>query len=95
MLTTEEPIGRTSEPEMMQSAREGPGLVYKLPLEPGLYDVRLSFAEIGGKVAGERIFDVRAEGNPILVGLDIAAQVGQYNGFAHVERVAVLDGELL
>ncbi|MDA1049746.1 MAG: PQQ-binding-like beta-propeller repeat protein [Planctomycetota bacterium] len=40
------------------------------------YTVRLTFAELEGRAAGERVFDVSIEGKPVLEHFDIAAETG-------------------
>ncbi|MDP3674293.1 MAG: glycoside hydrolase family 2 TIM barrel-domain containing protein [Novosphingobium sp.] len=48
---------------------------YRIPLDPGRYDVKLTFVEPSAK-PGERVFDVLANGRPVLQGLDVAAAAG-------------------
>lgn len=59
--------------------------------QPGTYRVRLLFAEDYFR-PGERVFDVAAEGRPVVQGLDLAAVAGK--GVAHDEvfTVDVTDG---
>jgi PKD repeat protein len=40
------------------------------------YRVKLHFAEIGGAAAGQRVFDVKLQGQTVLSSFDIAAQAG-------------------
>ncbi|MHC4701606.1 MAG: outer membrane protein assembly factor BamB family protein, partial [Planctomycetota bacterium] len=47
--------------------------------QPRPYTVRLHFAEIAGCSSGERLFDVSLQGEPALVGFDIAKAAGGTN----------------
>jgi outer membrane protein assembly factor BamB len=47
--------------------------------QPRPYTVRLYFAEIAGCEAGRRLFDVSLQGEPVLVGFDIAKAAGGTN----------------
>ena len=67
-------ISGTEDVDVAASYRQG-RFSYVLPLAPGRYNVRLTFAE-PKLVAGERRFDVLANGLPVLTGLDVAAQAG-------------------
>jgi len=59
------------------------------------YTVRLHFAELGGKDAGERVFDVRLEGLAVLEGFDIAQATGGANRPVVREfKNVVIEGEL-
>ncbi len=80
--TPEHPIWGTRDPGMYQNRREGV-FSYKIPLKPGSHELRLHFAEVmfgetniagGGETS--RLFTVRANGQPILDGVDIVADAG-------------------
>lgn len=62
--------------------------------QAGVYRVRLLMAEDWYERAGQRVFDVAAEGKPAVEGIDIAGAVGK--GAAHdvTFDVAVTDGRL-
>lgn len=61
---------------------------YDIPLtEPGLYRVRLLFAETAFPGAQRRVFDVTAEGNLVVNDLDVFREVGFRT--AHVETIVV------
>jgi hypothetical protein len=69
----------TQDPAIFQSRREGV-FSYDIPLEPGIYELRLYFAETlfgEGNIAGGgdtyRIFNVLANGTPIARELDVIA----------------------
>ena len=64
-----------SDPRLYDSFREG-GFSYRIPVPPGRYKVTLKFAEPVGSAAGERVFDVLANGKPVLKRFDILAAAG-------------------
>jgi PKD repeat protein/N-acetylneuraminic acid mutarotase len=75
-----------------------PELQYALPVAvtPATYRVRLHFADIyeGTHQVGGRIFGVEMEGETVLGGLDIFAQVGGFAALVVETDVAVGDGVL-
>ena len=101
-------IDGTDEPEVYLTQRRGdargqPGeFSYSIPVpEPGLYQVRLHFAEIywgaeggapGGR--GKRVFSVDAEGEPALVDYDIYDDVGPMTAVIKQFEIEVEDGSL-
>jgi hypothetical protein len=75
-------IWRTQDPAFYRTSRQG-NFRYDLPLRPGVYELRLHFAETefgpestgtGGE--GDRIMTVRANGKTLLSGFDVAADAG-------------------
>ncbi|MFV2066909.1 MAG: malectin domain-containing carbohydrate-binding protein, partial [Pirellulales bacterium] len=72
--------------EIFQTERFGTvlaqGLQWNLPVPPGDYEVRLYFAEIydGATAPGNRVFDVRIEGQLLLNNYDVLADVGPLTG---------------
>jgi len=76
------PILNTRDPNLYRSRREG-AFHYDIPLRPGVYEMRLHFAEVlygAGNIAsgGEstRIFRILANGRPIVENLDVIADAG-------------------
>jgi beta-galactosidase len=67
-------ITGTQEIDAASSYRQG-RFTYAIPLTPGRYSVRLTFVE-PKLAAGERRFDVLANGARVLPDLDVAAQAG-------------------
>jgi Malectin domain len=72
----------TRDPKMYQTRREGP-FNYDIPLKPGVYELRLHFAEtlfgdtnIAGGGETSRLFNVRANGKTILDQVDVIADAG-------------------
>ncbi|UQN09750.1 NPCBM/NEW2 domain-containing protein [Deinococcus sp. QL22] len=49
---------------------------YKVPVANGKYQVRLHFAELNKTAAGQRVFDVKVEGQTVLNRFDIFAEAG-------------------
>lgn len=60
----------------------------------GYYRVRLLMAEDWFTKAGQRVFDVSAEGSPSLSGVDIAGSVGKAAAYDRTFTVQVTDGTL-
>jgi hypothetical protein len=87
-------IAGTSEDEVYQTERYG-NFRYSLPVENGLHEVTLKFAEIYFDRAGARVFDVRAEDDLIIDNLDIYKAAGGKN-VAHDKtfQVEITDGWL-
>ena len=79
-------ILRTSDPQLFLSARQGQEFGYDIPLKPGDYELRLYFAETfygedNSEGGGEssRMFDVTANGAPILTDFDPLSDAGGSN----------------
>jgi hypothetical protein len=75
----------TQDPVLFQSRREGI-FSYDIPLRPGVYELRLYFAETlfgDGNIAGGgetyRLFDILANGKPLVSGLDVIADAAGAN----------------
>jgi endoglucanase len=90
-------IADTKRPDVYLNERYGMS-GYDFTVPNGTYLVRLHFAETyeGNTKAGDRLFTVKINGQPVLKGLDILKEAG---GFAKplvkdVPNVAVKDGKL-
>ncbi len=66
-------LARTADPALYQHARKGFGFRYDIPLKPGVYELRLYFAEsselvpiVGESGESLRRFSVTANGKPLL-----------------------------
>ena len=69
-------LDATSDPLLYQHYREGT-FGYDIPLENGRYEVTLGFVEPDERIgAGQRVFDVRANGARALEGFEILAAAG-------------------
>ncbi len=88
------PITNTNNPTLYQSERWGI-FNYGLPVANGSYTLNLHFAEIFFTTAGKRIFNVSAEGNPILNNFDIVASAGAGNtALIQSFPITITDGQL-
>lgn len=67
-------IAGTPDSDVAASYRKG-NFSYRVPLDDGRYTVTLTFVEPGA-AQGERVFDVLANGKPVLRALDIAKAAG-------------------
>jgi hypothetical protein len=97
-------IRRTDDPQLFLSARQGEEFGYDIPLQPGSYELRLYFAETfygddNSEGGGEssRMFDVTANGAPLLTHFDPLSDAGGSNVadarvFLHIGPAA--DGKL-
>jgi beta-galactosidase len=68
------PIAGTADRDIAATYRKGT-FSYRVPLANGHYRVRLTFAEPSA-APGERVFDVLANGKPLIDQLDVAAGAG-------------------
>lgn len=88
-------ISQTNDNNLFQSERYQNNLNYSIPLEKGNYTVNLTFAENYFDAAGERVFDVSAEGALKLDNLDIYNEAGGKNMILEKSfQVGVQDGFL-
>lgn len=60
----------------------------------GTYDVTLKMREAYWKSAGQRVFDVKAEGATVLSDIDIVKSVGKNTAYDRTFRTQVADGRL-
>src|SRR6202011_6137559 len=73
--STTSTIQNTSDPALYQTERYGQ-FTYNFAVPNGNYTVLLKFAEIYWTQAGQRIFNVSINGNPVLTNFDILATAG-------------------
>lgn len=93
--STSHDIAGTGDPALYQSERwHWSDFVYSKALANGAYQVVLKFAEIWASNPGQRIFDVRLEGETVIDDLDLFASVGQYAAWDATFDVNVSDGNL-
>ncbi|HVI30548.1 malectin, partial [Phenylobacterium sp.] len=69
-------IAGTTDDAVYQTERYGSTFSYAVPVANGSYSVTLKFAELYYNAAGQRVFDVSAEGALVLDNLDIFASAG-------------------
>lgn len=87
-------IGGTDFDSLYQTERYG-NFRYEADVDNGTFDVTLKFAEIYLSGAGQRLFDVKAEGKLILDNYDIFKEAGGKNiAVDETFRVTVTDGDL-
>lgn len=87
-------VDATDADAIFTSVRQGKQFGYDIPVESGTYDVMLHFVDARTKKAGKRLFDVQAEGAPVLSNLDIVAEVGRRVALTKMLRLDVADGTL-
>lgn len=85
-------IHGSSEDPLVQTTREGVR-AYRFDVPDGVYDVRLVLAEIQHEQAGQRVFTVEVNGQPVFTHLDLAGEYGRYVAVEREVRVAVRGGE--
>ncbi|MFP5237403.1 MAG: malectin domain-containing carbohydrate-binding protein [Acidobacteriota bacterium] len=75
-------IWRTQDQAFYRTSRQG-SFTYDIPLRPGVYELHLDFAETvygpestGSGGEGSRIFNVTANGKPLLTRFDVVADAG-------------------
>ncbi len=68
-------VGEGDQSVLYQTYREGK-FAYTVPVAPGRYHVTVRFFEPNARAAGERSFDLTANGKKILTGYDIFATAG-------------------
>ena len=75
-----QPISGTVDDALYQKVRYGSSFAYALPIANGTYTVVLHVAEIWFTGAGQRVFDVAAEGGVVVDNLDVWAAAGAVCG---------------
>ena len=92
--STPSAIAGTADDPLYQKARTQQ-VEYRFDgLPAGVYQIELRFAEIENRKPGKRIFDVTAEGTTLLLGFDIASEVGGLKADDKTFFVTVTDGQL-
>ena len=100
--TVDHPIFGTREPRIYQSRREG-AFAYDIPLAPGVYELRLHFAEtlygennVAGGGESSRVFNVWMNGEEVLHEFDVINEAGPSTADVRVFKDVspTLDGKL-
>jgi len=91
---TTAPIGNTTDDLLCQSEHFRVSAFTTAVPSPGTYRVRLRLAETYFWAAGQRVFDVAAEGQTRLSKVDICARVGKNTAYNPTCDVSVSDGAL-
>jgi Malectin domain/Domain of unknown function (DUF1929)/Glyoxal oxidase N-terminus/Bacterial Ig-like domain (group 1) len=96
-VTNNNSITGTSNPTLYHSARVGSSFSYSIPVSNGTYTLKLHFAETEFSSAGQRIFNVSAQGQQILTNFDIFVAAGNAANKAFTpnsSQVTVTNGTL-
>ena len=85
-----DPVAGTADQALYQTERFGT-FSYRIPVpSAGTYDVVIQMCEVWWTQAGARLFDVQAQNQPVLTGIDIYAAVGaRYKAYDRRVTVAV------
>jgi opacity protein-like surface antigen len=96
--TTGQPITGTSDPKLFQRGRYNADaknpLTYTFAVAGGTYHVNLLFAEYVFQKPGQRVFNVRMQGQVVLQNLDLLASAGFDKALTRGVDVTVTNGEL-
>ncbi|MFI5378677.1 MAG: malectin domain-containing carbohydrate-binding protein [Tepidisphaerales bacterium] len=84
----------TDDDPLFYSYRAGQQFTFSRPIANGHYALWLEFAEPNLAHAGDRVFDVAAEGQQILTNYDITATAGAQQATAKQFNVEVTDGSI-
>jgi hypothetical protein len=96
-VTNTKSITGTSNPTLYNSARVGNSFSYSIPVSNGTYTLKLHFAETEFNSAGQRKFNVSAQGQQIMTNVDIFVAAGNTANKAFTPNsftVAVTNGQL-
>ncbi len=66
---------------------------YRIPVENGVYTLRVGFADMKSLEAGMRLTNISVEGQPWLTGLDVFAEAGEKTALIKQRQIEVTDGE--
>jgi hypothetical protein len=92
--TTTAPVDNAEDQTPYRSERYGLS-GYRIPVpRPGIYTVTLSFADSWATAAGQRVFSVAAEGQPVVPDLDLLAAVGPSTAYDVTTAVRTTDAVL-
>lgn len=92
--STTSPISGVSEGTLYQTERYGT-YRYEVPVTDSAYTVELHFVEMFHEAAGERLFNVSVENEPVIQSMDLYADTGSNTAYdVVVPDVLVADGSL-
>jgi hypothetical protein len=96
LLYTGSTIAGTQDLALYRSARRGlyGDFSYSIPLANGTYTLKLRFAEIAYSAAGQRVFNITANGSALLTNFDILKDVPPFTADDKVFPVTVSNGTL-
>ena len=94
-FSTGSDIANTTTPALYQSERwNGGTFQYQFNVPNGSYRVNLKFAEIYNTAAGQRVFNVNINGQPVLTNFDIFALAGANTALDRASTVNVTGGAI-
>ena len=94
VATIEESILDTQDDELYQSGRYAYTIDYEIPVDNGLHDVDLHFAEVFYSESGDRTFNIEIEGRALTEQFDIYKKSGINRATAERNSILVSDGTL-
>ncbi|MFC4452307.1 malectin [Deinococcus sonorensis] len=96
LKTDNQQLYRTYRHNTLDTPLESRVMTYTVPLNDGIYRVRLHFAELNWNAPGKRLFNVNVEGVPVLNNFDIWKEAGGQNTALVVplDAVKVTGGQL-
>jgi hypothetical protein len=87
-------IIRTTDDALYASYETGRAVRFAKSVPNGTYTLELRFADVTSTGAGQRTFDVWAEGQQVLNDLDLVAAAGPARAYTQVFKVSIADGVL-
>ena len=87
-------VAGTTDDALFSSRRVGPNMTFSAPVINGTYTLKILTVDPFFAAAGQRVFDVFAEGVKVIAGLDIAKEVGANAALVKSVTVTVTDGHL-
>jgi hypothetical protein len=87
-------IAGTTDDALFASRRVGSNMTFSAAVKNGTYTLRLLLADPVFTAAGQRVFDVYAEGAKVLAGVDIVKEAGAKTALVKTLTVTVSDGRL-
>jgi hypothetical protein len=87
-------IAGTTDDALFASRRYGANMTFSAAVKNGTYTLKLLMADPVFTAAGQRVFDVYAEGAKVLAGVDIVKQAGAKTALVKTLTVTVTDGKL-
>jgi hypothetical protein len=91
--STDRAIEGTTDVALYQTLRVG-DFSYNIPVDNGVYQVTLNFAETYWNQSNRRVFDVLVEGKQVIEDLDLFGVAGKDVAYDVAQTVEVTDGQL-
>ena len=87
-------IAGTTDDALYAARRVGASMTFAAAVKNGTYTLKLLMADTVFTAAGQRVFDVYAEGAKVLTGVDIVKEAGAKTALVKTLKVTVTDGKL-